>query len=90
MRLVRVQAPPDEQCTFAVCGDGYVNAAAAEECEDGNWRHDDNCVRCRLAVCGDGATDRQLPRLEDCDLGAQNGAPGAPCSATCTFVVPPS
>ncbi len=73
-------------CTIALCGDGHVNPAAGEQCEDGNTSLTDNCVACRLAVCGDGAIDLQAPGIEQCDLGPQNGAPGAHCSATCTFV----
>jgi cysteine-rich repeat protein len=33
-------------CLF--CGDGYVDAAAGEECDDGNEQKDDGCADCRL------------------------------------------
>jgi cysteine-rich repeat protein len=33
-------------CLF--CGDGYVDAVAGEECDDGNEQKDDGCDACRL------------------------------------------
>jgi cysteine-rich repeat protein len=46
-------------CTPATCGDGYVNAAASEVCDDGNNELNDGCPdgpggTCTLASCGDG------------------------------------
>ena len=77
-----------QACTFARCGDGYVNAAADEQCDDANVIVTDDCVQCRLAACGDGALDLQPPSIEQCDLGPHNGTAGAPCSATCTWLAP--
>ena len=34
----------DEDCTAAVCGDGHVNPAAGEECDDGNVDNEDGCA----------------------------------------------
>jgi cysteine-rich repeat protein len=33
----------DGDCTFPVCGDGYLNTAAGEECDDGNTDDRDGC-----------------------------------------------
>ena len=49
-------------CHFAFCGDGYVNAAAHEECDPGNGADTLDCngsqalpgVACRHSQCGDG------------------------------------
>ena len=39
----------DYDCTVAVCGDGVVNPAAGEQCEDGNLANGDGCNNfCRL------------------------------------------
>jgi cysteine-rich repeat protein len=70
-------------CTLAVCGDGIVNAAAGEACDDGNT---DDCTGdclgdCSATVvltgCGDGA----VCDAEVCDDG--NTADGDYCSADC-------
>ena len=34
----------DEDCTLALCGDGYLNSAAGEECDDGNTIGGDGCT----------------------------------------------
>jgi cysteine-rich repeat protein len=52
--------------------------------ELGGWTIDDVCIVAVPAVgptCGDGVVEAG----EQCDDGAQNGAPGDPCSATCTL-----
>jgi cysteine-rich repeat protein len=37
------------------CGDGYLNMAAGEECDDGNNDDTDACRNdCTNAFCGDG------------------------------------
>jgi cysteine-rich repeat protein len=45
-------------CGASVCGDGYVDAALGEECEDGNNTAGDGCEpgTCQFS-CGDPATD---------------------------------
>lgn len=71
------------------CGDGIVDSAQGEECDDGNYVNGDGCdAYCRIEVapttpsptadagtCGDGLV--QSPNRngvrEVCDLGTQNG-----------------
>jgi len=38
-----VTATCDDDCTFAECGDGNVNEAAGEQCDDGNNMNGDGC-----------------------------------------------
>jgi uncharacterized protein (TIGR03382 family) len=82
----------DADCTLPVCGDGLVNTAAGEACDDGNAGPDDGCSQtcavehgyacsgalsdCR-STCGDGV----LASDEGCDDGNLVGGDG--CSATC-------
>lgn len=68
-------------CTFPVCGDGYVNVAAGEVCDDGNATSGDGCsADCRSTeVCGNGIVD--IAAGEQCDDG--NTTDGDGCSATC-------
>ncbi len=64
----------------ALCGDGIVNAACGEECDDGaaNSNAPDACrPTCRLARCGDGVQDT----AEQCDDGNTVSCDG--CSASC-------
>lgn len=69
----------DSDCTPAVCGDARVNAAAGEECDDGNVDDTDACMSdCTAAVCGDGALH---VGVEECDDG--NLVEGDGCDATC-------
>lgn len=35
----------DGNCTIVQCGDGYANASAGEECDDGNLLNGDGCTR---------------------------------------------
>ena len=60
----------DDDCTLVVCGDGNINEAAGEGCDDGNASDNDACpsgsgqvhedfshsqgARCQPATCGDG------------------------------------
>jgi cysteine-rich repeat protein len=56
-------------CQRPVCGDGYLNEQAGEDCDDGNFENNDGCVRdCRLAICGDGLIQEGV---EQCDDPAQ-------------------
>src|SRR3954468_13215 len=70
------------------CGDGIVDAAYGEECDDGNTIAGDGCsALCdhELSVtCGNGAVNASTG--EQCDDG--NTASGDGCSATCQ-VEPP-
>ncbi len=56
------------------CGDGSVNAAAGEECDDGNNTNGDGCdLNCIVETCGNGV----IQINEDCDDG--NDIPGDGC-----------
>jgi cysteine-rich repeat protein len=67
----------DANCTVAICGDGYRNQAAMEECEDGNEINTDSCTAgCKLASCSDGFENENEI---DVDCGGHCG-PGS-CSA---------
>jgi len=64
----------DADCTYRTCGDGYINYAAGEQCDDQNTNQDDECNNyCEYPFCGDGAVNNG----EDCDNGgicdASNG-----------------
>jgi cysteine-rich repeat protein len=60
----------DSDCTLAECGDGTVNAAAGEECDDDNLNDGDDCLTsCKLASCDDGIQNRNEENV-DC---------GGPC-----------
>jgi len=53
-------------CRAALCGDGYVNQAAGEICDDGNDDPDDGCnTMCMPLDCGDGI----VVAPESCDDG---------------------
>nr|HEX4312559.1 DUF4215 domain-containing protein [Kofleriaceae bacterium] len=66
-------------CTFARCGDGLVNHAAGESCDDGNSSNTDACLdTCQLARCGDGFVEAGV---EQCDDG--NTKDGDGCDHTC-------
>ncbi len=64
-----------------VCGDGYLDTAAGEECDDGNNVDGDGCsANCTIEpYCGDGILDPG----EECDDG--NNVDGDGCSANCTL-----
>lgn len=72
-------------CACPSCGDGVVDYALGEECDDWNNLGGDGCgTACTLepiATCGDGSVDIALG--EQCDDG--NAANGDGCSATCQF-----
>lgn len=65
------------------CGDGTVDRAAGEECDDGNVRGGDGCsAACAgetTGTCGD--LRLEIGAGEECDDG--NGDAGDGCSATC-------
>jgi cysteine-rich repeat protein len=75
----------DADCTPAECGDGTLNVAAGEECDDGSGNSDilpDACrTDCGLASCGDGVVDSG----EACDDGPDNSDTMADtCRLDCT------
>jgi cysteine-rich repeat protein len=66
--------------TPAHCGDGIVQIALVEECDDGNFLSEDGCsVECLEEFCGDGIL--QLGLAEQCDDG--NNIDGDGCSIAC-------
>src|SRR5262249_59661012 len=77
-------------CTTSSCGDGKINKAAGEECDNGvnNSIHGD-CTApipahsypgCKINVCGDGFQDTVGQHKEACD---RNPPPTSNCSASC-------
>jgi cysteine-rich repeat protein len=71
-------APPcNPDCTLSVCGDGIVNPAAGEQCDDGGETA--TCdADCTIAYCGDGTANTAAG--EACDDGGES----ATCNADCT------
>lgn len=79
-------------CLVSSCGDGFVNAAAGEDCEDGNQESGDGCTACRFdcqldADCDDG---NLCSGTETCDKSVAGkatckaGTPAADATA-CTI-----
>ena len=67
-------------CVAPTCGDGVVQAAAGEQCDDGNRVSFDGCTaRCQTERCGDGVL--QVGAGEVCDDG--NTANGDACASDC-------
>lgn len=71
----------DADCTPVECGDGLINKAAGEQCDDGR-RNDDYLAgacrtNCQTARCGDGILDAG----EQCDDG--NDTDGDGCNPGC-------
>jgi hypothetical protein len=56
----------DADCTASACGDGTINMADGEGCDDGNPDNGDACVMCQTAFCGDGHVH---DGVEECDDG---------------------
>jgi fibro-slime domain-containing protein len=78
---------PDCTALGPHCGDGNIDNGF-EECDDGdNLGGPGGCnPDCTEGPsCGDGIRQPELG--EGCDAGAENGAPGSGCSATCEVVV---
>lgn len=64
----------------AFCGDGYVEPANGEQCDDGNNIDDDGCDNaCQLTFCGDGGLDQG----EQCD--DNNNTNGDGCNEVCVI-----
>jgi cysteine-rich repeat protein len=74
-------------CTSATCGDGKINNALGEECDNGlgNNADDRDCTSlCKVNVCGDTLANTLGPdHKEDCDDGNSNQLDG--CSNECTM-----
>ena len=78
----------DADCTLVVCGDGYINAAAGEECEQGGVETP-TCTgpmspagACRIPTCTDGA-DNGFETGIDCGNAAMSGCPACPDGQGC-------
>jgi len=78
----------ERDCTAVRCGDGYVNAAAGETCEEGfvppglaKPTTPDCDGDCTAPECGDGFENQHPPWSETCDDG--NTESGDGCSSTC-------
>ena len=70
----------DADCSDVICGDGYTNVLAGEECDDENLEDTDACLStCLVASCGDGFTQTGI---EECDDG--NDTDTDTCANTCT------
>ncbi len=72
--------------TFAMCGDGKINNAAGEECDDALLNGDDrDCTAsCRVNVCGDTHANTIGPsHIEQCDDGFSTTIDN--CSNQCTM-----
>jgi cysteine-rich repeat protein len=70
--------PSSGSCS--VCGDGLVQSATNEDCDDGNTNSGDGCQDdCQLPSCGDGVID--LADDEQCDDG--NSTNGDGCQENC-------
>jgi cysteine-rich repeat protein len=79
-----------KSCKFGpFCGDGITNGP--EECDKGKdngatYGKDGCTLGCtKPHFCGDGIVDATLG--EDCDLGANNGKDGQPCTNGCVYIV---
>ncbi len=68
-------------CRLPFCGDGVIDAAKGEQCDDGNGKPGDGCGRtCVVERCGDGVVTRSIG--EACDDGNTSDTEG-PCRADC-------
>ena len=75
-----------ETCRISGCGDGILDRAAGEECDDGNTSNEDMCSsQCKLPYCGDGFTQAFLGEV--CDDGVNDGAYGH-CGLGCSYQPP--
>ncbi len=78
----------DYDCTQVECGDGHINQAAGESCDDGNHDNSDACPdgqggTCEPAFCGDGFVWNRDGGAEQCDSG---GVDSTQCDYDCTQV----
>jgi cysteine-rich repeat protein len=69
--------------SFETCGDGVIDKACGEVCDDHNTKDGDGCSRecTSTEACGNNIIDKEVGEV--CDDGPLNGTPGNPCSANC-------
>ncbi len=73
-------------CRISGCGDGIVDTAAGEECDDANSSNDDMCTTlCKRPYCGDGIVTPSLGEV--CDDGKNDGTYGG-CGLNCAYETP--
>jgi cysteine-rich repeat protein len=69
------------------CGNGSVESALGEQCDDGNQIENDDCSNActwsKLSDCGDGVVQSDF---EQCDAGVRSGDyVGSPCHSNCVL-----
>ena len=69
----------DDDCSSVECGDGNLNEAAGELCDQPTSTADCEAATCRAPVCGDGEVNPLAG--EECDDGNADGDDG--CSSDC-------
>lgn len=75
-----------DTCRISGCGDGFVDTARGEQCDDGNTSDDDMCTSlCEEPRCGDGIVTPSLG--EACDDGKNDGSYGG-CGLGCAYITP--
>ena len=78
-----------KSCRTQACGDGIVDPAHGEQCDDGNLYPGDGCTGgCVVEACGNGIVDLELVAgsfvpAEACDDG-ENGLSHDGCAPLCT------
>ncbi len=71
----------------STCGNGFVEGACAEQCDDGNAVNGDGCsMTCKTEICGDGAVNNN--GAEQCDDG--NVTLGDGCDDNCRTEASPA
>ncbi len=75
-----------DTCRISGCGDGILDRAAGEECDDGNTSNEDMCTTaCKVPTCGDSIVSAFLGEV--CDDGINDGAYGH-CGLGCSYQPP--
>lgn len=77
-----------ETCQLTGCGDGIVDTANGEACDDGNDSDEDMCTHdCQRPYCGDGIVSTFLGEVCDDGEDMNDGAYGH-CGFGCTYRAP--
>lgn len=79
-----------EQCVASRCGDGYIDTAAGEECEDGNTTSGDGCTTCKFDCKAAADCDDKNPcnGTETCDTATHVCKAGTPPGGTPACTLP--